>query len=150
MLVSPRIGAVCDVGFVVGVFGQGGEYLLQDAARVPAREPIVNRLPRAEAGGQITPWRASLRDEQDRVEEGPHRHRGPASGALRRRKQRLQSSPLVLCQFVTVHHEVGSKSAFRRNHDLDGRRSPRFAATECPRSLHPDLVFRLACFEDTP
>jgi len=97
---------------VVGVFGQGREDPLKDAARIPAREPIVNRLPRAKADGQIAPRCASFRDEQDRIEEGSHRHRGPAASTLRRRKQWLQSSPLVFSQFVTVHLRASIKDRF--------------------------------------
>lgn len=128
VLVGPGIRAVRDVRFRIGILAQRVQDALQDAASVPSREPVVNRLPRAEPWRQIAPRRASLCDVQNRIEELPHRHCRPAASAPLGRKQRLKPLPLLIVQLVTVHPEVGSKCDLARNPDLHRLRSPRFAA----------------------
>ena len=125
---GPGVRAVCDVRFWVGVLGQRVQDALQDAASIPSREPVVNRLPRAEPGRQIAPRRASLCDVQNSVEELPHRHCRPAPSAPLGGKQRLKPLPLLIVQLVTVHPEVRSKCDLACNLDLHRLRSPRFAA----------------------
>jgi hypothetical protein len=56
-------------------------------------ENMVNRLPRREVAGKITPWKAALDDIQDRIQDAaPVGGRAPAFGSFRR--HRFEVSPL--------------------------------------------------------
>jgi hypothetical protein len=106
---SLGVRAVHHVGLVVGVLLEFVQNLLEDAPLIPATEPNMNRLPRAEAFWQVPPWDAGLGDVEDRVHHRPvcQFHR-PARPPFLGRQQRLDAAPLSIAQLVSVHQKLRS------------------------------------------
>lgn len=65
------VGRIGDRRLAVGVDGERCQYSVEDASCVPPGKLRVDRLPRTEALGQITPRHASLGDEEHGVHERP-------------------------------------------------------------------------------
>jgi hypothetical protein len=101
----PGVRTICDVGFMVRISRQSLEDAIQHPAAVPAGEARVDCLPRAEALGQVPPWRSRLRDVEDRVQEVPVREqcRPPWASPLGRKK-RPQPRPLCVAQLMSMPH----------------------------------------------
>jgi hypothetical protein len=90
--------------FVVSVDGKDLQNLVEHLAGIPTGELGVNRLPRAEALGQIAPRYARLGDVEDSVDEQPVGELGwTCFSAALGWQQRLNAFPLLVAQLVTSH-----------------------------------------------
>jgi hypothetical protein len=78
------------------------EYDLPVTLLCPVRKSVVDRLPGAEALGQVSPGHACFRTEKHGFDEQPISSRCPWASFLFR-QDRLQSSPLIFGQRMSVH-----------------------------------------------
>ena len=72
MLVSAHDGGVDHHVFVVVIAGQEFENLLENAALGPSVEALIDDLPVAKPLGQITPWDAGSKPEENGFDEQEH------------------------------------------------------------------------------
>jgi hypothetical protein len=81
---------------------QGEQNLLQGVVGTPAIEVVVDRLPRAELVGQVSPGRAGVENPEDST----HDQLQVASRSTRRccrREQRLDQFPLLVRELMPNH-----------------------------------------------
>ncbi len=77
---------------------------LEDLLAIPAREFVVNGVPRTESVWQISPWDACLGDVEDRVHEGAvGQVRWPSTPTCLGWQQGFDPGPFCVTQFVPVH-----------------------------------------------
>jgi hypothetical protein len=102
--VSLRVGTVRHVRDTVGTLPEFVEDPLEDAFAIPAGELVVNRVPRPESLGQISPWNAGLGDVEDRVHEGAvGQIRWPSPPTALGWQQGFDPRPFRIAQLVSVH-----------------------------------------------
>jgi hypothetical protein len=98
------VGRIGHGRLVVSVDGKYLQNVVEDLARVPARELGVDRLPRTEALGQVAPRSAGLGEIENRVhEQSVGQLGGPRSSPAFRREQRFNTRPFFVAQLVTSH-----------------------------------------------
>ena len=73
----------------------------------PAAMPVVDRLPTPVLGGQIPPRQPAAGPPEHPVENLPMVSPLPATARRAVRQQRLQPSPLLIGQIVTIKHQRG-------------------------------------------
>jgi hypothetical protein len=101
-LVCANDGAIDDRTDLIDLQLKGLEDQLPSALLRPIVEPVVNRLPRTEALRQVSPWHACLGPEQHGFDKEPVTQRRGRSSLLLR-QGRLQASPLIVGQRVSMH-----------------------------------------------
>jgi hypothetical protein len=94
------------------------EHTCPGALSGPPPMPVLDRLPVAVGGRQVPPGRARPRTPEHSVDDLPVVH--PLTAAPRRtvRQQRVQESPLVIAQVMTIVYRTDLHDP-DRNHSRD-------------------------------
>ena len=98
------VGAVRDVGLVVGVFAEFLQDLVEDPSLVPASEPHMNGLPGSKPFGEVSLRNARLGDVEQGVDKRPVRQADGSTGSpLLSGQQGFEPTPFLVVQFVARH-----------------------------------------------
>src|SRR5436305_2303587 len=113
MLMSPDDSGIDHHVFVVGIARQQLENAFKDAALRPPAEALVDDLPVAEAGRQITPRDSGSVSIKNRIDKQPIVRRSATDMTRATWQKVLDPIPLVVAQSKALHDRPSSKADHR-------------------------------------
>ncbi len=101
VLMCPNDGAIEDAADIIVIDAELSKNVTPAVLVRPVTEPVVDRFPRSESLGQVTPRCAGLGDPDDGVDEVAIAFVGLS--AVWNRKARAYRPPLFIGQLMTSH-----------------------------------------------